>query len=91
MKIVWTNLAEHDLETIEEYIASDNTRAAISVVLHLIDSVHNLPENPHIGRAGRVLGTRELIITNYPYVVIYRVIDSSIEIIRVLHTSRKWD
>ena len=44
-----------------------------------------------MGRAGRVLRTRELVITKFPYIVPYQVRDNNIYILRVLHTSRIWD
>jgi len=37
-----------------------------------------------------VLGTRELVVRNLPYIIPYRVRDNTIEILRVLHTSRRW-
>ena len=49
-----------------------------------------LPGRPAIGRPGRVLGTRELVIGRLPYIVPYRVREKDIEILRVLHTSRRW-
>ena len=36
------------------------------------------------------LGTRELVIRNLPYIIPYRVRENFIEILRVLHTSRRW-
>lgn len=35
-----------------------------------------------------VLGTRELVVRELPYVIPYRVRDNHIEILRVLHTSQ---
>ena len=42
------------------------------------------------GRPGRVLGTRELVIQGLPYIIPYRVRDNHVEILRVLHTARRW-
>ena len=62
------------------------------VVSYIINQIENiLPQMPSIGRAGRVLRTRELVITKYPYIVPYQVRDNSIFILRVLHTSKKWN
>ncbi len=33
----------------------------------------NLPENPQMGRPGRVSGTRELVIVQTSYIVPYRI------------------
>ncbi len=45
---------------------------------------------PAIGRAGRVPGTRELIITGTPCLIPYRVKGKAVEILRVFHGSRRW-
>jgi len=89
-QIVFTELAQQDLTAIKKYICCDNFSAAKEVVKHILECVENLKENPSIGRAGRVLRTRELIIPKYPYIVPYLVRDNSVYILRVLHTSRKW-
>lgn len=91
MRLRWTRLAELDLDEIAEYIGQDSPAAAARVVLELIDQVEVLlPGHPAIGRPGRVLGTRELVVGNLPYIIAYRVRDKDVEILRVLHTSRAW-
>ena len=91
MRLRWTRLAERDLDQIGNYIGQDNPAAAARVVLELIDQAQTLlPEHPAIGRPGRVLGTRELVIGNLPYIVAYRVRGRDVEILRVLHTARAW-
>jgi len=32
-----------------------------------------LAKNPNVGRLGRVSGTRELVVSRTPYIVVYRV------------------
>ena len=54
------------------------------------NAVSLLSDQPGIGRVGRVPGTRELVVDKTPYVLPYRVLDNDIEILRVLHTSRRW-
>lgn len=91
MRLRWTILAERDLDEIAAYIGQDNPAAAARVILELIDQAENLlPARPAIGRPGRVIGTRELVIGELPYVIPYRVRGQDIEILRVLHTSRRW-
>lgn len=91
MRLRWTRLAERDLDQIGDYIGQDNPAAAARVVLELIDQAETLlPEHPAIGRPGRVLGTRELVIGNLPYIIAYRVRERDVEILRVLHTARAW-
>ncbi len=95
MRLRWTKLANNDLDEIATYIGQDSPVAAARVVLELIDRVEaTLKKNPAIGRPGRLLGTRELVIGNLPYVIAYRVStdfgNDCIELLRVLHTSRRW-
>ena len=91
MRLRWTRLAERDLDDIAGYIGQDSPAAAARVVLELIDQAETLlSRHAAMGRPGRVLGTRELVIRDLPYVIPYRVRDNHLEILRVLHTSRRW-
>jgi toxin ParE1/3/4 len=90
VRIRWTKGARQNLEHIEEYIAQDNPKAAIDAVLKVITTVGLLVEHPAMGRHGRVVGTRELVIANTPYIVPYRVKEGCIEILRVLHSAMQW-
>jgi len=83
--------AAEDLKTIQEYICENNREAAKKVVAHIIKEIETvIVPNPGAGRAGRVLRTRELVISKYPYIIPYQVRENTIYILRVLHTSRKW-
>ena len=91
MRLRWTKLASQDLDDIAEYIGQDSPAAACRVVLELMERAEStLVVHPAAGRAGRLLGTRELVIASLPYVIAYRVCERQIEILRVLHTSRRW-
>ena len=91
MRLRWTKLASQDLDDIAEYIGQDSPAAACRVVLELMERAEStLVVHPAAGRAGRLLGTRELVIASLPYVIAYRVSERQIEILRVLHTSRRW-
>ena len=87
MQVKWLRNAAKNLNDATEYIAEDNPKVAREFFIHTIESVNQLPD---IGRAGRVPGTRELVILGYPYIVPYRIKDGNVEILRVFHTSRMW-
>ena len=89
MQIVWLKTALNNLDEISAYIAQDNPIAASQVVNLVISQVNLLGAQPAMGRPGRVLGTRELVITNTHYLVPYRIKNNVVEILRVFHTSRK--
>jgi len=86
----WLRRAERDLEEVEKYIAQDNPKAAVDMVVKIILAVERLEHFPGIGRAGRVEGTKELVIDGTPYIVPYRKKGERIEILRVYHSSRLW-
>lgn len=48
-------------------------------------SVQFLEMFPKYGRPGQVPGTRELIVYDLPYIVVYLETDTEIEIIAVFH------
>ncbi len=90
MKINWLDFAVQDLNAVETYIAKDKPSAAIKVVLRIIEAVEILSDSPGIGRQGRIEGTKELVVSDTPYIVPYRVRKDTIEILRVLHGAMKW-
>jgi toxin ParE1/3/4 len=49
-----------------------------------------LLEHPKMGRPGRVEGTRELVVSNTPFIVIYRLQGQHVEVIRLLHSAQLW-
>jgi toxin ParE1/3/4 len=91
MKIVWSPEALEDLISLRAYIAEESPAGAQRVALRIVHDVeHLLPDNPQMGRPGRVPGTRELIIPRTPYIVPYRVQRATIQILRVFHGARRW-
>jgi toxin ParE1/3/4 len=84
----WTPTALRDLQSLYDYVADDNATAAAGVVEHLLGAIETLERHPSIGRGGRVGGTRELIVN--PYVVAYRVHESVIELLGIIHGARRW-
>jgi toxin ParE1/3/4 len=91
MKIVWSPEAIQDLISLRAYIAEENPVAARRILLRVLHDVeHLLPDNPQMGRPGRVPGTRELVVPRTPYIVPYRVQRATIQILRVFHGARRW-
>ncbi|GGZ34255.1 type II toxin-antitoxin system RelE/ParE family toxin [Asticcacaulis endophyticus] len=71
-----------------EYIASDSPQAALSQLDEIQRQTRLLMDQPNIGRPGRIKGTRELVIRNTPFIIIYRVTDQAVQILRFLHTAQ---
>lgn len=90
MKPLWTKAAIRDLVHIREYIARDNPDAAREIALKTVDATERIIEFPEVGRSGRVNGTRELVLSGTPYLIVYRLKKKAVHFVRVLHASRKW-
>ena len=88
MNIVWYKRAEKDLFSVFTYVANDSITIAEKEVNRLIESISNLETCPSMGRPGRIAGTRELIVS--PYIIAYRIKFRKIQILRILHSARKW-
>lgn len=89
MKIIWTEPAIQDLESIRAYIAKDSEYYAIRFVDKVIEAIDGLQDLPLRGRSvpeAEEENIRELVFQNYR--IIYRVEDRRILILTIIHGSR---
>ena len=89
MQVRWLRKALRNLDDEATHIAADDARVARLVVKRVLDAVGKLEAQPGLGRPGRVPGTRELIVAKTRYIVPYRVRGTTVEVLRVFHTSRR--
>lgn len=90
MKVIWSRRAIQHLVSLRTYIAKDSDQNAALVAKRILESIELLQTQPEMGRPGRVLGTRELVVPNTPYIIPYRVRRDRLELIAVFHGSQKW-
>ena len=90
MRILWTEPARRDLRLQVSYVAERNPDAARRLQAAVRQGVEGLADYPNRGRPGRYEGTRELVIVGTPYIVVYRVREESVRILRVLHGAQDW-
>jgi toxin ParE1/3/4 len=90
MKIRWVRLALTDLDEAAAFISQDNPEAAKRAVKRVRDATRLLSDQPNAGRPGRVHGSRELVIADTPFILPYRVVRNTVQILRVLHGARRW-
>jgi toxin ParE1/3/4 len=88
-QVKWLHKALKNLEQAYDDVAADNPEAAIRMVLRIQAATHQLAEFPLLGKVGRFEGTRELVIAHTPYIVVYRVKGKTVDILRVLHSSKQ--
>jgi len=87
VKLRWLRSGSVSLRRHVKFIAAENPTAAVRVRRKIRTSVLRLLDFPDSGRVGQVPGTRELIVVELPYIVLYRVSGDVVEILRVFHTS----
>ena len=89
--IEWTELAIRQLDQAHDYIAFSNSEdIAARVTNQIVASIQVLATFPMAGRAGRVHGTRELVIANTPFIAAYAIGRDRIMILAIYHGAQKW-
>ncbi|MFT4247036.1 MAG: type II toxin-antitoxin system RelE/ParE family toxin [Pseudomonas sp.] len=92
MKLVWLPRAQQLRYAQLEYIAETDPLAAVRADEEIECQAELLPDNPNMGRPGRIEGTRELVVGRTPFILVYRVHPEAgrIEIWRLLHGAQRW-
>lgn len=89
LPVVWRENAAQALDEIIDYIAQFDEGAADKLEEQALACSLNLPHFPYAFRAGRIAGTREAVF--HPnYILVYRVSETMIEIINVMHSRRQY-
>jgi toxin ParE1/3/4 len=90
MEVRWSPRAAEDLERIFRRIEQDDTSAARQVAKTIYDGCASLESFPNRGRPGRIKGRRELVFSPLPYIAVYQVKKSIVEISRIYHGAQDW-
>lgn len=90
MRLVWTTAAVADLEQISDYLFEKNPELAATTIQRIFEFASELKLFPRRGRPGRKDGTRELVLTQLTYLIVYEVVGQSVRVLRVLHGARRW-
>lgn len=89
--IVWTDRAVRQLDQARDYIALSNSEeVAERIAFRIVASIQQLDEFPISGRPGRVPGTRELVISNTPFIAAYAIDRQRIVILALYHGAQRW-
>ena len=80
--------AENDLLSIWQYIAEDNAQAANRLLLSIDEKCELLADNPKLGPARPDIAPDLRYFAVGSYLILYREISNSVEIVRVLHGAR---
>lgn len=83
MKIAWLPEAIRSFERQIAYIAERDPGIAIDIGDKIMAAIALFAEAPLGARVGRVTGTRELVVSGMPFIVVYRVEIETVLILRV--------
>ncbi len=95
LKITWSRPALQDMQDIRKFLKqyTENASGVVKDILRNVDKLHPFL---YLGRPGRISGTRELVVLDHPYIVIYGVKEDTqekpreIAIYHVYHARSNW-
>jgi toxin ParE1/3/4 len=89
--IEWTEQAIHQLDQAHDYIALSNSEeVAARITTLIVTTVQQLAGFPMSGRSGRIPRTRELVISNTPFIAAYAIDRDRIVILALYHGAQRW-
>lgn len=87
--LIWAPSARRDLTTINDYVGENDAGTALDTLRAIRKAANRLTDYPRIGRAMnpqfRVLGVRAT-----QYLIVYRIRNDGVEIVRVRHRRENW-
>jgi toxin ParE1/3/4 len=90
MRLDWTQPALDDLTAINSWLTANATGViALRTLLEIRRRSRFLTNFPHGGRPDKT-GVRVLRVFNTPYLILYRLLNDNIEILRVRHEREDW-
>ena len=88
--VSWSDLARRDLRRIRAFLEPIDPDLAADVLLAIESAAHRLVDHPLIGPPLGIGKRRKLSVTDYHYVVIYRLGRGGPIISRVHHANENW-
>ena len=85
MLLVFTPLAEQDLEKIGDYIVRDNPRRALTFIREIRQQCKQLSERPKTYLLRSEVGENIRSRVFGRYIIYFAAIDESVRIVRILH------
>jgi toxin ParE1/3/4 len=88
MRLAFAEAAALDTATIVDFVAQSEPRQARKTAAAIRRAAEQLARHPHLGRSGRIMGTRELILADYPYILVYTADKDTVTVVAVFHDAR---
>jgi plasmid stabilization system protein ParE len=78
------------MQGISEYLRAHNPPLVASTIKKLYAAARSLRRFPQRGRIGQLAGTRELVLTPLPFIIVYGATGELVHVFRIMHTSQDW-
>lgn len=88
--VLWTIPARRDIDRIAATLAEIDPAVAHATIIAIRASSWRLREFPLSAPASGQAGLRKLSVIGAPYLLLYRVRDESVQILRVRHAREDW-
>lgn len=86
-----SSVAEVDMVAVWEYVARDNLSAADRLIDRFTAAFERIAQFPEAGeRYQHPTGEFRIGIVS-PYLIFYKIVGDEVDIVRVLHSARKWE
>jgi plasmid stabilization system protein ParE len=89
MKIRYTPRARGDIESIWYYLNERSPSSAANVVKAIYAGVQFIADHPEASQRAEHPDIRVRVVRRYRYKIFYRIIDETIEILHIRHSSRR--
>lgn len=90
MSVRWLSPANEDVSRIINWYAQNSPDDLQIIAKGIWDTAQSLSRLPNRGRRGELEGTREILVPRLPYMLVYKVLDKNVAILRVLHQHQNW-
>jgi toxin ParE1/3/4 len=90
MQVRWTSEAAQDLDNVAKYLFEQTPAHAPRLIREICKAPNELKMFPHRGRPGKKEGTRELVLSSLPYILVYQVRGDVLYVVRILHGAQQW-
>lgn len=80
--------ANRHLVEIARFIHEHDVGASIRVRIRIQETFAALSAFPHLGRKGKVAGTREILVAHLPFIVVYRARQDMVVILGIYHCAQ---
>ena len=89
LEVVRTPRYDTALVSVGEFIEQDNPDAAQTLFDEVREKAAQAIQHPLLYKAGRVRGTREIVVRSN-YILVYRIAGDVLNVVRVLHARQQW-